>query len=315
MSDLFTFAATSTDTGPSLKGYWKILIIDDDESIHDISNVTMKNMLIDGKGLKLYSAYNASEAKSILAEHDDIAMAFVDVVMETPTAGLDLVTYIREEISNDRIRLIIRTGQPNDAPARHIIDNYDINDYKEKTELTMDRMYITIRSSLRQYHHIMSLNDKYEDFYHKMMISPLTHLPNRTKLNEALDANGNMNLILINVCNFSNVNRDKGFELGDEVLREIAKILNDEFSQNMKIFHLEADHFAMLSHEDISRNDIKQLQENVQQHISKIMGVEIKLVVQMGAVLGEIGNLIQKAEYALHEVKEKGNMINIYGAG
>ena len=115
--------------------------------------------------LEVLTAYNASEAKEVLNEHDNIALALIDVVMETPEAGLELVDYIRKELKNDFIRLIIRTGQANDFPPMHVIQHYDINDFKEKTELTRERLYTTIRTSIKQYGQLVELQHKYEETY------------------------------------------------------------------------------------------------------------------------------------------------------
>ena len=79
----------------------------------------------------------------------DIAVALVDVVMESYDAGLKLVEHIRHRVGNSLIRIVIRTGQPGVAPERYVIDNYDIDDYKDKTELTAGGPYTTVRWLLK----------------------------------------------------------------------------------------------------------------------------------------------------------------------
>ncbi len=78
--------------------------------------------------------------------------------METDDAGLKLVEYIRDELGNRMIRLIIRTGQPGAAPERYVIDNFDIDDYKDKTELTATRLYTTVRSALKAYRDLKTID-------------------------------------------------------------------------------------------------------------------------------------------------------------
>lgn len=70
-----------------------------------------------------------------MESNNDIAVVLLDVVMESDNAGLELVTYIRKEAHNDLIRIILRTGQPGQAPEKYVIDHFDINDYKEKQSL------------------------------------------------------------------------------------------------------------------------------------------------------------------------------------
>ena len=141
------------------KGHWKILIVDDEPSIHDVTKLALKNFSFDGRVLEFLHAYTAAEAKEILAKEDDIALAFVDVVMETDHAGLDLIYAIREEMNNKMIRIVLRTGQPGEAPESKIILNFDINDYKEKSELTSQKLFSATLTSLRSYRDLERLNN------------------------------------------------------------------------------------------------------------------------------------------------------------
>jgi response regulator RpfG family c-di-GMP phosphodiesterase len=134
-----------------LEGHWDILIIDDDDSVHVITKMALKNLAFEEKGLRFHDAFSATEARKLLAEIKQPALILLDVVMEDEDAGLKLVPYIREELGNKMTRIILRTGQPGQAPPKKIIAEYDINDYKEKTELTEDKLYTTVMASLRNY--------------------------------------------------------------------------------------------------------------------------------------------------------------------
>jgi len=158
---------------------WKILIVDDEPDIHAVTQMSLKNFEFGGRGLEFLNAYSAQQAKEILLEEDDIAVALVDVVMETEHAGLDLIRYIREELGDEFIRLILRTGQPGQAPERKVIREYDINDYKEKTELTSQKLYSTIFTSLRSYRDLIALNNNRRGLKHVIQASAqLFVLPN-----------------------------------------------------------------------------------------------------------------------------------------
>ena len=136
---------------------WKLLIIDDEEDVHVVTSLVLKNFEFMGKSIEILNAYSAEEAKNCLQDDPGIAVALVDVVMETETAGLDLIKWIREELNNSKIRLILRTGQPGYAPEKTVIIDYDINDYKEKTELTSQKLNTSITTALRSYSHLKTL--------------------------------------------------------------------------------------------------------------------------------------------------------------
>ncbi|OIR02064.1 signal transduction histidine-protein kinase BarA [mine drainage metagenome] len=136
---------------------WVVLIADDDPQVHDMSRMLLRKFVFQGRGLELLSATSAAEARRILAERPDIAVLLLDVVMESDDAGLKLVPVIREEMGNKRVRIVLRTGQPGQAPERDVILTYDINDYKAKTELTAQRLFTTMVANLRAYQDIVSI--------------------------------------------------------------------------------------------------------------------------------------------------------------
>lgn len=157
MTDTFLFAEESEETPPATTGSWKVLIVDDEPEVHAVTKLALGDFTFQGKNLAFYSAYSGAEAKELIAKHSDAAIILLDVVMETDDAGLLVARYIREQLHNEHVRIILRTGQPGQAPERQVIINYDINDYKSKTELTAQKLFTVTMSSLRSYRDIMSL--------------------------------------------------------------------------------------------------------------------------------------------------------------
>lgn len=136
---------------------WHVLVVDDEPSVHDVTALALSKLKVFGRPLKLYSAYSSDEAKAILHSDIPFAVAFIDVVMESNDAGLELVDWIRNELSNQTLRLVLRTGQPGFAPEDDVIRRYDINDYKSKTELTYTKMVTTVYSAIRGYRDIQTI--------------------------------------------------------------------------------------------------------------------------------------------------------------
>lgn len=130
---------------------WKILIVDDEKDIHAVIKLALQNFSFQNKELHFIDAYSAQEAQEILLRETDIALVLLDVVMETNNAGLQLVQYIRNQIKNNFIRIVLWTGQPGQAPEKDIIVEYEINDYRTKTELTSDKLFTVVLASLRNY--------------------------------------------------------------------------------------------------------------------------------------------------------------------
>jgi len=138
---------------------WKVLLVDDEEDIHSVTRMALKGFSYQGKEIKFLHAYSGSEAKQLLSKHKDIALIFLDVVMETNHAGLDLVKYIRDTLKNHFTQIVLRTGYPGQAPEREVIAMYEINDYKTKTELTTFKLFTVTLASLRSYDTITRLEN------------------------------------------------------------------------------------------------------------------------------------------------------------
>jgi len=130
---------------------WKIAVIDDDAAVHEGTRFALSDYNLHGATLEVLSAYSAAEGRTLMRDNPDIAAVLLDVIMETDVAGLELVEYIRSELKNETVRIILRTGQPGQAPERRVIVQYDINDYKAKTELTADKLFTSLTAALRSY--------------------------------------------------------------------------------------------------------------------------------------------------------------------
>jgi len=149
-------AETDVISGPRPPA-WQLLVVDDDESIHSITKLILRNARFEGIPIQMHSAYTEKEAMDLLASRPDFSMVLLDVVMEHDDTGQRIVTYLRETLGNKLVRIVLRTGQPAQAPERTVMVDYDINDYRLKTELTADRLFVTVISALRSYRDMHAL--------------------------------------------------------------------------------------------------------------------------------------------------------------
>jgi response regulator RpfG family c-di-GMP phosphodiesterase len=158
MSDEILFAE-DTDEKIEWQGKWKVLIVDDEPEVHAVTKLALGDFVFQEKDLEFISAFDGEEAKKIFLEHNDIAVVLLDVVMETDDAGLKVAEFIRNEANNHFTRIILRTGQPGQSPERDVIINYDINDYKSKTELTSQKLFTVVIAALRSYRDIIVIEE------------------------------------------------------------------------------------------------------------------------------------------------------------
>lgn len=158
--DNIIFVAEDSDSldGVTSQERWKLLIVDDEPEVHNVTKVVLRDFTFEEKALEFISAYSEVEAKSLINQHPDVAVILLDVVMAEDDSGLKLVKYIRDELKNQAVRIILRTGQPGQAPETQVIIKYDINDYKEKAELTAEKLFTTIITSLRSYRDLSTIS-------------------------------------------------------------------------------------------------------------------------------------------------------------
>jgi len=136
---------------------WSILIVDDEPDVHKVTKLSLSKFTYKGRGLRFLQAYSGAEAQKIVSEQANIAVILLDVVMEEDDSGLQVARYIRETLKNQFVRIVLRTGQPGYAPESEVIQKYDIDDYKEKTELTKLKLTTMMFSSLRVFNVITAL--------------------------------------------------------------------------------------------------------------------------------------------------------------
>ena len=142
---------------------WQVLLVDDDASLHIATKYSLTGVRYHGRPLQILSAYSGAEGYEMVASHPDLALILLDVVMETDSAGLDLARRIRDELGNRMVQIVLRTGQPGHAPERSVIVDYEINDYKSKTELTAERIFTTVMASLRSYEQLRAIRRQQDE--------------------------------------------------------------------------------------------------------------------------------------------------------
>ena len=217
---------------------WTVMVVDDDEQVHAITRLILRDVTYLGREIRLVSAMSAAEARLRLDELGaSVALALVDVVMETEQSGLELVSHIRHTLNNRTMRLILRTGHPGYAPEADVIVNYEIDDYKSKTELTAQKLVTAVIASLRAFSYIneiatLSVNleatvsMRTAALEKLAMLDPLTGAGNRRHLARRVDIEcaalrrhgGALALVAFDIDHFKQVNDRYGHAAGDRAL-------------------------------------------------------------------------------------------------
>lgn len=304
--DNFLYQDEEAMVATTVKEPWKVLIVDDDSGVHDITKLALKNLLVKDRPLLFTSVYSAKEARELLEHDNSFAVALVDVVMETANAGLELTQYIRQELLNPYLRIIIRTGQSGHAPEKYVIDHYDINDYKDKTELNADKLYGSVKIAIHNYADIAEGKAEREALYREIIHHPLTKLHNRHKLHDDLEVMENVTLILLNVDRFSHINDLYGYEQGNYIIEEISRILKLLEAKDNTLYHIGIDEFVLLRQDSPSEKTdaiISIIEKKFQNSSFNNNGIDFNISFTIGIVENEAENLFNKADLAIKEAR------------
>jgi two-component sensor histidine kinase len=226
---------------------WKVLISDDDEDIHALTRIVLGDYTFEGRGLQLLNAYSGKETKELMLKNPDVALILLDVVMETEDAGFDVIRYIRENLNNVTTRIILRTGHPGSAPERDVIMEYDINDYKEKTELTSPKLFTSITTSLRSYRDLVVKETLLREVHHRVknnlqIIVSLLRIKERLIKDEQVlrifKESQNQIIAMSLVHEKLYQNKDLGFVEFSEYIRSLAISIFASFNVNTSIIKL-----------------------------------------------------------------------------
>jgi len=226
---------------------WKLLIVDDEPEVHNITKIVLNKFNFNNKSLEFLSAYNSKEAVNLLKDHNDIAVILLDVVMESDDAGLKLVKIIRENLNNENVRIVLRTGQPGIAPPRDIIINYDINDYKEKTELTADKLFITIVAALRSYWQLKIIEKNKELLLKQSKFAAM---------GEIMDAVAHQWKQPLNLIKIVLEGLDVKFDLGLEITQDDIKEAIKESSKQINHLIETVDDFRAMLKQKVSKKNV-----------------------------------------------------------
>ena len=125
--------------------------------------------------------------------------------------------------------------------------------------------------------------------------------------------------LILDIDHFKEINDKYGHPTGDKVLKEIARILENNLGEKGIIGRLGGDEFVGLINVPSSKKEIIQILNNMKKEISKIQAGEEYVTCSMGVVLIEknqtIDQLYRSADRLLYEAKKNGKNQIAFGQG
>jgi diguanylate cyclase (GGDEF)-like protein len=333
--DELIFAAETADE-ESAQGHaaepWRVLVVDDDPDVFRVTELSLKRLRFRDRAVQLLTASSAAAARAQL-EDRGIALALIDVVMETETAGLELIRTIRGELGLNDMRIILRTGQPGQAPERDVILNYDIDGYAAKAKMTAMKLFTTVVAALRAYETVSNLSRLTVELEKRVaartaeleklaMIDALTGVANRrhfeiraaVEVEEARRYGRALGVVMMDIDHFKRINDCYGHATGDFVLKQVVDAATLHRRPGELFARTGGEEFALLLPGNDCKNSLavaEQIREAVAAANIEVGGLRIPVTLSLGVCAladedEDIGPVMSRADQALYAAKAAG---------
>lgn len=249
-----TPSGASLPSSAAALSFWHVLIVDDDPSVLGMTDLILRNAIIEGRKLRIHAARDACEARRLLTEIPDVAVAIIDLVLQGDESGLDLVRYIRKTLGNQSMRVVLHTARPTLAPERQALAEFEVNAYLDKASTNAARIHSTLLTWIRSYSEVVRLQSAIGRLEVMASTDPLTGLRNTSTLGTAYDqaigfASRRMEpltLMFLDIDGFKRINDDRGHLLGDEILRRVAAGIRAQSREADLCFRYGGDEFILI---------------------------------------------------------------------
>jgi diguanylate cyclase (GGDEF)-like protein len=339
MDDELNFAAETMDAQPQAAASpWRVLVVDDDPDVFRVTQLNLKRLRFRDRAIELLLAPSGEAARELLRNEHDVALALIDVVMESETAGLDLVRSVRTDLGLRETRIILRTGQPGQAPEQNVIFDYEIDGYVAKAEMTAAKLITAVVSALRAYEALreyanlsreleMRVAARTSELEKLSMIDPLTEVANRRHFEARADVEiaasrrtgQPLAIVVIDIDHFKRINDNHGHAIGDAVLQRFARIVEYHIRPSDLIARMGGEEFALLlphSDQEAGIAVAERVRIAVAADPFGVAAVSVPVTASFGAALLSPGDEsinapLSRADAALYRAKAAGrNMVS-----
>lgn len=126
---------------------WPVLVVDDDMTILTITRHLLTAVRVDGSPLDLVLCDSAAAAREQLRVRQ-FALAIVDVSMETPRAGVDLLCELRADPRHQAVEVVVRSAEPASSIGAPVLSDLRVAEFWSKESVPPEQLRARVMALL-----------------------------------------------------------------------------------------------------------------------------------------------------------------------
>jgi len=129
--------------------FYLLLIVDDNADVHEATRIALQGQIVNGKRLRFMSAYSGREAILMVDKHIPFDLVLLDMVMETPNAGMEVAQNIQARLDLKHTpAIVMRSGQPGMFKDKDVDDNIWFDEFMLKSRVTQQYLRDIVQKHL-----------------------------------------------------------------------------------------------------------------------------------------------------------------------
>ncbi len=240
--------------------------------------------------------------------------------------GIEMTTKVRK-INKDIPILILSAYNESGyfmETIRQGVDGYllkpiDLSQFIDMINKAIEKIYLKREIKLYQNNLEEKIQEQTKELYKQLYFDDLTSLENRNTLLKAIEEEKPFGLMLIDINNFSALNDIYGSDVGDDILKNVSKLLLNLAKEQYRVFRVSGDQFAFLNMNDDNLNFTKNFVTDILDEIENSTittedeMIKINIAVTVSVVSNcEVAKMFKNAQTALHYAKKTNQYIIFY---
>ena len=134
-----------------------MLLADDDPTFHKIGHSTLNGIVFDKHQIETFSSHDYESTCLFLKENPDTALVVLDIYMDEANTGLQVIDYIRNQLRNNEVRILLNSSSSQIESESVALDQYAISGFLSKVDATPSDLLTKSKLALRSYSDIRNI--------------------------------------------------------------------------------------------------------------------------------------------------------------